>query len=107
MTESDVVPDEWVERCFEGEADRILALLRNTRKKRRGVGDRSPVPVGAFPLPDFKELTQLSEQERGSTPPAKGGKVSKIWVRLKTVSKSREDLIVKLPEEWKQSATVS
>jgi hypothetical protein len=70
IAEIGVVPAEWVEKCFRGEADRILALLIPAyqvpgeqyvrRSKRKVDGAKPPRQVEDYRLPEFKSIDELS-----------------------------------------------
>lgn len=95
MTATDAVPTRWLDRCFVGEAERILALIEG----RHGATSAPATASGHYPLPAFKELSELSEEERRRALEYKG---SVHWHKrtiVSSVGQSRQELIDKLPDD--------
>jgi hypothetical protein len=62
-TKSDDVPAEWVDRCFKGEVERILAvLIRIDNKEEPTSASELCRPIEDFPLPAFKRIEELSAE---------------------------------------------
>lgn len=63
ITQNILVPAEWVDKCFKGEAEKILTQLVNARKKGKTGASKIPlISVESFPLPAFKGIEQFSDE---------------------------------------------
>lgn len=107
MTDRDIVPVEWRQRCFEEEFNRIL----ETRKleARKGAGENqgdTPAPsVSAenFPLPAFMRVDQMPEEAIDKAVAANGGTVSeRRWQLIGVYDRTPQDLIADPPSEWRK-----
>ncbi len=95
MTATDVVPTRWLDKCFVGEAERSLALL----EAQQGA---TTAPTGQYPLPGFKELSELSEEERSKALEYKGSVQWRKRTIVSSVGRSSQKLIDKLPNDLRE-----
>jgi hypothetical protein len=107
MTDRDVVPVEWIERCFEEEFNRILEMRKLDVKKgaTENQGDPPAPSVSAenFPLPAFKRLDQFSSEAIDKAVEANGGTVSqRRWQIVGIYDRTPQDLIADPPAEWRR-----
>jgi hypothetical protein len=113
MSESDVIPSEWTDKCFVLEANRILGVLRNV-EGAKGI-------MAAVAVPEQRAIQALVRVFRGrkeaaiAVPralescllppfmaPASDYKLrSRDW-SLYAVNKSRESLLAGLPSGWER-----
>ena len=98
----DGVPAEWLDRSAEGEIDRIFSLVTGKRKKRSA---EYPVALDRFPLPVFKPVKAYvaGAQSVGlacEIAPQSDIRTWKSHLKLSTAP-SREEVLGKLPEEWR------
>jgi hypothetical protein len=107
MTDRDVVPVEWIERCFVGEFNRILEMrkLDVSKEAKENQGDTPALSVSAehFPLPGFMEFYQLPAEERKKAYEANGGTPSeRQWQLIGVYDKTPQDLIADPSAEWRK-----
>jgi len=106
MTEHDVVPEEWINKCFEGDFKRKLKMreqdvLKHT-KKNGNVAPAPSLPAKDYPLPAFKKVEQLSEEER-KIAVAHGGVASdRKWRVIRVYDTTREGFFADPPAEWRE-----
>jgi hypothetical protein len=107
MTDHDVVPAEWIQRCFEEEFDRVLEMRKLDVKKaaseNQGDSPAPSVPAENFPLPAFKRLDQFAEEAIDKAVAANGGTVSeRRWRLVGVYDRTPQDLIADPPPEWRK-----
>jgi hypothetical protein len=107
MTDRDVVPLEWRERCFEEEFNRILELRKLDVRKAAGENQGDPpapsVSAEKFPLPAFMRLDQFTEEAIDKAVAANGGTVSqRRWQLIGIYDRTPQDLIADPPAEWRK-----
>jgi hypothetical protein len=107
MTDRDVVPVEWINRCFEEEFNRVLEMRRLEARKgaEENQGDPPAPSVSAedFPLPAFKRLDQMPDEAIDKAVEANGGTVSeRRWQLVGVYDRTAQDLIADPPPEWRK-----
>jgi hypothetical protein len=106
MTDLDVVPDEWIKRCFEGDFKRKLEMRRlDMRKGAKKNGSDATAPslsAKDFPLPAFKKIEQLSAEDRKQAVAHGGAASDRQWRVIRVYDKTREEFLADPSAEWRK-----
>jgi hypothetical protein len=107
MTDRDVVPVEWIGRCFEEEFSRVLELrkldVKNGASENQGYNPAPSASAEYLPLPAFMGVEQLPAEALSKAVAANGGTVNeRRWQLVGVYDRTPQDLIADPPPEWRK-----